>query len=216
MLDGVILAVEELIAKGFTIDGNVVVLEVVSADDKSDPATGKAVAQQLVDAGVVAVIANFNSGVSIEAAPFYAAHDATQIAISTHPTFAHLGFKATLRKLANGDLEAKAMGSYAARIPDAIRFAVIDDGTKCRKDLADGAAKQRELLKKEAVVRESLDDQTAAFDGLAAQLKSGKVDVIISMLNDFQTVALLKALLKIDHTQVHLLGGDVIKTPVVA
>lgn len=213
LLDGVILAVEELNAKGFTIDGKPVVIEVVSADDKSDPATGKAVAQQLVDAGVVAVIANLNSGVSIEAAPVYAAHDVAQLAISTNPQYTELGFKTTLRIVANDNLQAKAMGSYAARIPGAARFAVLDDGTTYGKGLADGAAKQLDLLKKETVVRESFDDKTVAFDGLAAQLKSGKVDVIVSMLNDFQAVALLQALQKINYTEVHLLGGDTIKTP---
>src|SRR5690606_27062673 len=122
LLDGVTLAVEELNAKGFTIDGKPVVLEIVAADDKSDPATGKAVAQQLVDAGVVAVIANLNSGVSIEAAPVYAAHDVAQLAIATIPQYSDLGFKTTLRIVANDNLQAKAMGSYAARIPGAARF----------------------------------------------------------------------------------------------
>src|SRR5690606_38083505 len=87
------------------------------------------------------------------------------------------------------------------------------DGTTYGKGLADGAAKQLELLKKETVVREPFDDKTVAFDGLATQLKSGKVDVIVSMLNDFQAVALLQALQDIDYTDVHLLGGDTIKTP---
>ena len=43
------------------MDGKRVTLEVVAVDDKADAATGKAVAQQLVDAGVVAVMGHLNS-----------------------------------------------------------------------------------------------------------------------------------------------------------
>src|SRR5688572_19068807 len=51
MKNGVQLAVEELNAKGFKIDGKVVTLEIVTVDDKSNADTGKAEAQKLVDAG---------------------------------------------------------------------------------------------------------------------------------------------------------------------
>ena len=73
LLNGVQLAVDELNKGGYTVDGKRVTLEIVSVDDKADAATGKTVAQQLVDAGVVAVVGHLNSGVSIETAPIYAA-----------------------------------------------------------------------------------------------------------------------------------------------
>ena len=60
LLNGVNLAVAELNKAGYTVDGKRVTLEVVAVDDKSDAATGKAVAQQLVDAGVVAVIGHLH------------------------------------------------------------------------------------------------------------------------------------------------------------
>ena len=53
LLNGVQLAVDELNKGGYTVDGKRVTLEIVSVDDKADAATGKTVAQQLVDAGVV-------------------------------------------------------------------------------------------------------------------------------------------------------------------
>ena len=55
LLNGVNLAVSELNKNNFSIDGKRVTLEVVAVDDRADSATGKTVAQQLVDAGVVAV-----------------------------------------------------------------------------------------------------------------------------------------------------------------
>src|SRR5690606_12359819 len=212
LLNGVTLAVEELNKQGFKVDGKPVTLEVVSLDDKADPATGKAVAQQLVDAGVVAVIANLNSGVSIEAAPVYAAANVAQIAISTNPRYTELGFDTTLRLVANDNLQARAMGAYAAGLPGATRYAVLDEGTTSGKGLAEGAAKRLKELNKEVTVRQSYDGTTVAFDELAAQLKADKTNVVVSMLNDFQAIALLQALVKVGHADVHLVGGDTIKT----
>jgi branched-chain amino acid transport system substrate-binding protein len=212
LLNGVNMAVEELNKGGYTVDGKRVTLEVVAVDDKADAATGKTVAQQLVDAGVVAVIGHLNSGVSIETAPIYAAKGIAQIAISTNPKFTQLGFPTTFRMVANDNLQARAIGSFAATQLGATRYAALDDGTPYGKGLADGAAEQLKAEKKEVVIRKSFDDKTVAFDELAAELKAAKVEVIVSTLNDFQALALLEALRKIDYTKVSLLGGDTIKT----
>lgn len=212
LLNGVNLAVAELNKGGYTVDGKRVTLEVVSVDDKADAATGKTVAQQLVDAGVVAVVGHLNSGVSIETAPIYAAKDIAQIAISTNPKFTQLGFSTTFRMVANDTLQARAIGSFAATQLGATRYAALDDGTPYGKGLADGAAEQLKAEKKEVLVRKSFDDKTVAFDALAGELKAAKVEVIVSTLNDFQAIALLEALKKVDHTKVSLLGGDTIKT----
>lgn len=212
LLNGVQLAVAELNKGGYTVDGKRVTLEVVSVDDKADAATGKEVAQQLVDAGVVAVIGHLNSGVSIDAAPIYGAKNIAQIAISTNPKFTQLGLPTTFRMVGNDLLQARAIGSFAANQLAAARYAALDDGTPYGKGLADGAAEQLKAEKREVVIRQSFDDKTTAFDGLAAEIKAAKVDVIVSTLNDFQAIALLEALRKIGHTKVSLLGGDTIKT----
>ncbi len=194
LLNGVNLAVKELNRDGFMVDGKRVQLEVVSVDDKADAATGKQVAQQLVDAGVVAVIGHLNSGVSIEAAPIYAAKDIAQIAISTNPKFTQLGLNSTFRMVANDTLQARAIGSFAATQLSASRYAALDDGTPYGKGLTDGAAAQLKAENKEVVVRKSFDDKTVEFDALAGELKAARVEVIVSTLNDFQALALLKAL----------------------
>ena len=212
LLNGVNLAVAELNKSGYTVDGKRVTLEVVSVDDKADAGTGKTVAQQLVDAGVVAVIGHLNSGVSIETAPIYAAKDIAQIAISTNPKFTQLGLPTTFRMVANDTLQARAIGSFAASQLGAARYAALDDGTPYGKGLADGAVEQLKAEKKEVVVRKSFDDKTTAFNGLAGELKAANVEVIVSTLSDFQALALLEALRKVGHTKVSLLGGDTAKT----
>ena len=212
LLNGVQLAVNELNKANFSIEGRRVTLEVMSVDDKADAATGKAVAQQLVDAGVVAVVGHLNSGVSIETAPIYAAAGIAQIAISTNPKFTQLGHETTFRMVANDNMQARAIGSFASSQFGDVRFAALDDGTPYGKGLTDGAVEQLKAEKREVVLRQSFDDKTVAFDELAAKIKSEKVGVIVSTLNDFQAVALIAALAKIDYTNVRLLGGDTVKT----
>lgn len=202
LLNGVNLAVAELNKGGYTVDGKRVTLEVVSVDDKADAATGKAVAQQLVDAGVVAVIGHLNSGVSIEAAPIYGAKDIPQMAISTNPRFTQLGLATTFRMVANDGLQARAIGSFAASQFGASRYAALDDGTPYGKGLTDGAAEQLKAEKKQVVVRESFDDKTVAFDDLAAKLKEAGIEVMVSTLNDYQVIALIDALKKVNYTRV--------------
>ena len=212
LLNGVQLAVNELNKANFSIEGKRVTLEVMSVDDKADAATGKAVAQQLVDAGVVAVVGHLNSGVSIETAPIYAAAGIAQIAISTNPKFTQLGHETTFRMVANDNMQARAIGSFASSQFGDVRFAALDDGTPYGKGLTDGAVEQLKAEKREVVLRQSFDDKTVAFDELAAKIKSEKVGVIVSTLNDFQALALIAALAKIDYTNVRLLGGDLVKT----
>ena len=212
LLNGVNLAIEELNKEGFKINGKSVTFEVVAVDDRANAETGKEVAKQLVDAGVVAVIGHLNSGVSIAAAPIYAEKHIAQMAISTNPKFTSLGLDTTFRLVANDTLQAKAIGSFSASQFKATKYALLDDGTPYGKDLAAGAAVQLKNAKKEVVLQQSFDDKTTKFDELAAKLKADKIEVIVSTLNDFQIIALIDALKKINYTEVYLLGGDTIKT----
>ncbi len=212
LLNGVQLAVTELNAGNYTVGGKRVTLEIVSVDDKSDAATGTAVAQQLVEAGVVAVIGHLNSGVSIAAAPIYAAQGIAQIAISTNPKFTELGLDTTFRMVANDHMQAKAMGSFAASQFGEVPYAAVDDGTPYGKGLIEGAVRELKAKKRDIALRQSFDDKTVAFDELAARMKAANVGVILSTLNDFQAVALIEALGKVNHTDVRMLGGDTLKT----
>ncbi|MBX3658855.1 MAG: branched-chain amino acid ABC transporter substrate-binding protein [Ramlibacter sp.] len=212
MFNGVRLAVDELNKDGFKIKGKPVKIEVVAVDDRASSTTGKEVAQQLIDGGVVAVIGHLNSGVSIDTAPMYAGKHIAQLAISTNPKYTELGFDTTFRLVANDTLQAKAIGSFAGSQLKGSKFAVVDDGTPYGKGLADGAAAQLKKANKTIALRQSFDDKTTAFDELAGKLKEGGVEAIVSTLNDFQVLALIDALKKIDYTGVSLLGGDTIKT----
>lgn len=213
LLNGVNLAAEEINKEGYKVNGKTVTFEIVAVDDKANAETGKAVAQQLVDAGVVAVIGHLNSGVSIAAAPIYAGRNIAQLAISTNPKFTQLGLNTTFRLVANDTLQAKAIGSYSASQIAGTRYALQDDSTTYGKELAEGAEVQLKLAKKEIVLKQSFDDKTVDFDAFAAKLKAENVQVLVTTVSDFQVVALIEALKKIDYTGITILGADTAKTP---
>ena len=212
LTNGVQLAINELNKEGFKLNGKVVTLEMVAMDDKANAQEGVKVAQQLVDAGVVAVIGHLNSGVSIAAAPIYAAKGIAQLAISSNPKFTELGHATALRLVANDELQARAVGSFAGGQIQGIKFAVVDDGMPYGKGLADAAAEKLKP-KKTIALRQSFDDKTTDFTALAAKLKADGIEVLVSTLNDFQIVALIDNLVKIDYNkQITIVGTDTLKT----
>ena len=212
LTNGVQLAVDELNKEGFKLNGKLVTLELVIMDDKASPEEGVKVARQLVDAGVIAVVGHLNSGVSITAAPIYAAKGIAQLAISSNPKFTQLGLPTTLRLVANDELQARAVGSFAGSQISGTKFAVIDDGTPYGKGLADAAA-DKIKAKKTIALRQSFDDKTKDFAVLAAKLKTDGIEVVVSTLNDFQVVALIDELVKVEYNkQITILGTDTLKT----
>jgi branched-chain amino acid transport system substrate-binding protein len=210
MVDGTKMAIEDINKEGLKVNGKIVKLELVTVDDKADAEAGKAAAQTLLDAGVVAVIGHLNSGVSIAAAPLYAEKMVPQLAISTNPKYTKLGLPTTLRLVANDDLQSKAMGSLANSLPGEHVYAVVDDNTPYGKGLADTAAAQ--LKGKTIGIRTSLDDKTTDFKALVAQMGEKKVDVFVTTLADFQVVALADQLVAAGMKNMQIIGSDTIKT----
>jgi len=78
------MAIDELNAKGFTLNGQKATLQLISEDDGADPKQGTAVAQKLVDAKVNGVIGHLNSGTTVPASKIY--NDAGIVQISPATT----------------------------------------------------------------------------------------------------------------------------------
>ncbi len=212
LLNGAQMAVDEINAKGMQIKGKKVRLEIVKVDDKANAEEGKKVAQTLVDAGVVAVIGHLNSGVSIPAAPIYAAKNIPQLAISTKPEYTQLGLATTFRLVGNDNMQSKALGSYAANQIGGKVFALVDDGTPYGKGLADLAAVELKKYQRTVAVRKSTDDKSTDFTQLVAELKEAKVDTYVTTQSDFQVVALIEQLVKAGLADMQIIGSDTIKS----
>ena len=115
-------------------------LKMVAVDDKANPGKGVRIVQQLVDVGMVAVVGHPNFGVSILAAPIYAAKSIASLAISGNPKFTELGHVNAPRLVANDELQACAVGSLAGSPISDTKFAVIDNGTPYGNGLAEATA----------------------------------------------------------------------------
>jgi branched-chain amino acid transport system substrate-binding protein len=211
--NGVKMAVDELNKEGFQIKGKTVKIEIVAMDDRSDPKTGVEVAKQLDRRRRGRRDRQPQFGRQHSGRTGLCRQNIAQLAISTNPKFTELGLATTFRLVANDNLQARAIGSFAANQLNANKFAVVDDGTTYGKGLATGAAAELKKANKEVVVTYSSDDKTTKFDELADKIKAGGVEVVVSTQGDFQILALIEALKKIDYNQqISILGGDTIKT----
>lgn len=213
MLNGVQMAAADINKEGLRVKGKPVTLEIISMDDKSNADEGKKAAQTLIDAGVIAVIGNLNSGVSIPAAPLYNQARIPQLAISTNPKFTQLGFDTTFRIVANDNLQAKAIASFAIDQIKGQVFTLLDDGTPYGKDLAALLVATLRKANKTIGLQLSLDDKKTDFNDVAPKIKEAKSDCLITVLNDFQIGPLIDALSAIEYTDVTILGADGLKTP---
>ena len=124
------MAIDELNAKGFTINGQKVKFQLLAEDDGSDPKQGTAVAQKLVDAKVNGIVGHLNSGTTVPASKIY--HDAGLVQISpatTAPQYTKQGFAGAFRVVANDAKLGGTLGKYAVETLKAKNIAVIDDRT---------------------------------------------------------------------------------------
>ena len=126
--NGAKMAIDELNAKGVTIGGKKVKLELVAEDDAGDPKQGTAVAQKLVDSKVNGVVGHLNSGTSIPASKVYSDAGIPQISPSaTNPKYTRQGFKTTFRVVADDVHLGGTLGRYAVKELKGKSIVVIDD-----------------------------------------------------------------------------------------
>ena len=111
---GARLAIEELNAKGVSINGQKVKFELVAEDDAADPKQGTAAAQKLVDAKVSGVVGHLNSGTTIPASKINSDAGIPQISpSSTNPKYTRQGFKTAFRLVADDVHLGGTLGRYA-------------------------------------------------------------------------------------------------------
>lgn len=179
--NGARLAVEDLNAKGVTIDGKKVRWVLLTEDDGGDPKQGAAVAQKLVDAGVVGVVGHLNSGTTVPASKIYHTAGIPQITPSaTTPSYTHQGFKTAFRLVANDNMVGGTLARYAVGTLKAKRIAVIDDRTAFGQGLADqfvkGVKGAGGAVK--IVSRQFTNDKAIDFTAILTQIRAQHPDVI--------------------------------------
>jgi branched-chain amino acid transport system substrate-binding protein len=97
-------------------------------DDSGDPKQGTLIAQKQCDnAGIVAVIANFNSGVTIPSSDVYHRCGLAQVTNASNPRVTKAGYKNLFRPIANDLSQGAAPAEYALKKLNAKTAAIVHD-----------------------------------------------------------------------------------------
>jgi branched-chain amino acid transport system substrate-binding protein len=177
--NGARMAIDELNAKGFTIDGKKVTLQLVAEDDGSDPKQGTAVAQKLVDAKVKGVIGHLNSGTSVPASKIYNDAGIPQISPATTATqYTKQRFPGAFRVVANDAKLGGTLGKYAVDTLKAKNIAIIDDRTTYGQGVATEFAKGAKGPGVKIVGKEFTSATATDYTAILTSIRAKKPDLV--------------------------------------
>ncbi|WP_233862238.1 branched-chain amino acid ABC transporter substrate-binding protein [Paraburkholderia adhaesiva] len=178
--NGARLAIEEINAKGLTIGGQKITLQLDGQDDGADPRQATQVAQKLVDDKVVAVIGHLNSGASIPASKIYSDAGIVQISpSSTNPAYTQQGFKTTYRVVATDAQQGPALANYAAKTLNVKSVAIVDDSTAYGQGLANEFEKTAKSLGLKVLSHDATNDKAVDFRAILTKIKGENPDAIM-------------------------------------
>lgn len=207
--NGARMAIDDLNAKGIAIGGKKVKWVLQPEDDASDPKTGAAVAQKLVDARVAGVVGHLNSGTTVPASKIY--HDAGIPQISpaaTTPQYTAQGYKTAFRVVASDKLVGKTLANYAVTTMKAKKIAIIDDRTAFGQGLADEFNRSVRNGKAAKIVsRQFTNDKASDFTAILTQIRGQDPDVIFYGGMDAVAGSMLKQM-KALGLRARLVSGD--------
>jgi branched-chain amino acid transport system substrate-binding protein len=212
--NGAKMAIDELNASGFLINGKKVKFVLVSEDDGADPKQGTAVAQKLVDAKVNGVIGHLNSGTTVPASKIYFDAGIPQISpSSTTPQYTKQGFGSAFRVVANDGKLGGTLGRYAVDTLKAQKIAVIDDRSAYGQGLADEFVKgvKAKSASVQIVGKEFTNPNATDFTAILTSIKAKKPDLVFIGGMDSVGGPMLKQM-KALGLDMKVMGGDGICT----
>ena len=211
--NGARMAVEELNAKGVTIGGKKVKLELVAEDDAADPKQCTAAAQKLCDAKVAGVVGHLNSGTTIPASAVYNQCGLPMVTPSaTNPKLTQQGFKNVFRLLANDNALGAGLALHAANNLKLKKVAIVDDRTAYGQGVAE-VFKKTALARGIQVVDEQFtNDKATDFMAILTAIKSKAPDAIFYGGMDPQAGPMLRQMDQLGMSNVKMFGGDGICT----
>jgi branched-chain amino acid transport system substrate-binding protein len=202
------MAVDELNAKPFTINGKKVTLQLQLEDDGADPKQGTAVAQKLVDAKVNGVIGHLNSGTTVPASKIYNDAGIPEISpATTAPQYTHQHFPGAFRVVASDEKLGSVVAKYAANKLKAKNIAIIDDRTTYGQGVASEFAKGLKGTGAKIVAKEFTQSTATDYSAILTKIRGAKPDVIFFGGMDSVAGPMLKQM-KALGLNVTMLGGD--------
>ena len=210
--NGARMAIEELNAKPFMINGKKVTLQLISEDDGADPKQGTAVAQKLVDAKVQGIIGHLNSGTTVPASRIYNNAGIPEISPSTTtPVYTNQGFPGAFRVVASDKKLGSTLATYASATLKAKNIAVIDDRSAYGQGVADEFVKGAKAAKLNIVGKEFTTPTSTDFTAILTSIKAKKPDLIFFGGMDSVGGPMLKQM-KALGIEARFMGGDGICT----
>jgi branched-chain amino acid transport system substrate-binding protein len=211
--NGARMAIEDLNAKGVTIGGKKVKLELVAEDDAADPKQGTAAAQKLCDAKVNGVVGHLNSGTTIPASKIYNDCGIPQVTPSaTNPKYSQQGFKTAFRILANDNALGAGLALHAANNLHLKKIAIIDDRTAYGQGVAEVFKKTAMAKGIQIVDEQYTNDKATDFMAILTAIKSKNPDGVFYGGMDPQGGPMLRQMEQLGMTNVKFFGGDGICT----
>ncbi len=211
--NGARMAVEELNAKGVTIGGKKVKIELLAEDDAADPKQGAAVAAKLCDAKVAGVVGHLNSGTTFPASKIYNDCSIPHITpSSTMPKITQQGFNTTFRILANDNALGAGLALYAAESLKLKKIAVIDDRSAYGTGVAEVFTKIAKQKGIQIVDSQYTNDKATDFSAILTAIKAKSPDGIFFGGMDPQGGPMLRQMEQLGLSNVKYFGGDGICT----
>ena len=202
------MAIDELNAKGFTINGQKVKFQLLAEDDGSDPKQGTAVAQKLVDARVNGIVGHLNSGTTVPASKIY--HDAGLVQISpatTAPQYTKQGFPGAFRVVANDAKLGGTLGKYAVETLKVKNIAVIDDRTTSGQGVATEFVKGAKGPGVRIVGKEFTSATATDYAAILTSIRARKPDLVFFGGMDSVAGPMLKQMKSLGINAIFM-GGD--------
>jgi branched-chain amino acid transport system substrate-binding protein len=211
--NGARMAIEDLNAKGVTIGGKKVKLELVAEDDAADPKQGTAAAQKLCDAKVSGVVGHLNSGTTIPASTVYNNCGIPHVSPSaTNPKLTQQGYKTTFRLLANDNALGAGLALHAVDKLKLKKVAIIDDRTAYGQGVAEVFKKTAAAKGIQIVDEQFTTDKATDFMSILTAIKSKAPDGIFYGGMDPQAGPMLRQMEQLGLSNVKFFGGDGICT----
>jgi branched-chain amino acid transport system substrate-binding protein len=211
--NGARLAIDEFNAQGIAIGGRTARLELVTQDDKGDPAQAVAAARILVDAKVSGIEGHMFSSTSIAASKVYCAAGIPQVSpATTSPRFTRAGCKTAFRVLADDTQISGALARYAVRELNAVRIATIDDGSDYGRSSVEAFSVAATAAGARTVESQHVDDKAVDFTAVLTAIRSKTPDVVFFGGYAPQAAMMIGQMKQLD-IRARFMGGDGICTP---
>jgi branched-chain amino acid transport system substrate-binding protein len=212
IVNGAKLAAADLNATGYKIAGKPVKIEITAVDDKADKDLAKKVAQGLVDQKVTAVIGHLSSDVTEAVIPIYKNGNVPQLFTSSAAELTKLGQGNAFRLIANDELQARAIASYAGGTLKANKIVILHEDTAFGTPLAQAVTAALAKQNKKVDLTEAVDNKTTSFAPFVAKLKAARPEVLVAMVRDNQLLPLFDQMNAAGLGDVPVIATSVAKT----